>query len=60
MDIKTLAPLCLAQSEYMINRNLKRGVTSHECVKRLDSSIPKLLMLEECVSHVLNADSEEI
>lgn len=30
MDIKTLAPLCLAQSEYMINGNLKRGVVESE------------------------------
>ena len=28
---------------------LEHAVTSHECVTKLESSVPELLMLEECV-----------
>lgn len=28
---------------------LEYAVISHECVKKLESSVPELLMLEECV-----------
>ena len=28
---------------------LEHAVTSHECVKKLESSVSELLMLEECV-----------